>query len=232
MPLAVKKKTVQKKTVKKKWVAPDTKYVAQVLKKLDAVYPDADCELTWHNPLELLVAVILSAQCTDKRVNLVTPELFARYPTAKALAESEPGEVEALIRTTGFFRNKAKNIRAAAARIVSDFGGKVPKTMDELLTLPGAARKTANVVLGVAYGIAVGVVVDTHVMRLSQRLGLTAETTPEKIEQNLLQLLPQNRWVKFSHQLIWHGRRVCFARKPNCEGCTLNAICPSAFVAG
>ena len=145
---------------------------------------------------------------------MVTPELFARYPDAKSLAEADPTELEQIIRTTGFFRNKAKNIRAAAARMVSEFGGEVPKTMDDLLTLPGAARKTANVVLGTAYDIAVGVVVDTHVMRLSQRLGLTANTTPEKIEQDLMQILPQNVWVKFAHQLIWHGRRVCFARTP------------------
>lgn len=239
MPVTAKKKTVAKKkrvpapkTRAKKWVAPTSKYVAEVLAKIEAAYPDAVCELTYRNPLELLMAVILSAQCTDKRVNMVTPELFAKYPDAKSLAQAEPGDVEAIVRTTGFFRNKAKNIRAAASRIVSEYGGAVPKTMDELLTLPGAARKTANVVLGTAYGIAVGVVVDTHVMRLSQRLGLTKETTPEKIEEDLMRLLPQPVWVKFAHQLIWHGRRVCFARKPNCPGCTLNGICPSAFIAG
>ena len=237
MPVAAKKKiaiagTIKAVAKKKKWLPATGKYMSEVLQKLEAAYPDAECELTYRNPLELLVSVILSAQCTDKRVNLVTPELFAKYPDAKALAEAEPGDVEAIIRTTGFFRNKAKNIRAAAARIVSEFGGKVPKTMDELLTLPGAARKTANVVLGTAYGIAVGVVVDTHVMRLSQRLGLTQQSTPEKIEQDLMALLPQAMWVKFSHQMIWHGRRVCFARKPNCEACTLNGICPSAFIAG
>jgi len=211
------------------FLPPRLAYVKEVIAKLETLYPAADCELSYRNPRELLMAVILSAQCTDKRVNMVTPQLFERYPSAQALADADPSELEAIIRTTGFYRNKAKNIRAAAALIVSEFRGEVPKTMDELLTLPGAARKTANVVLGTAYGIAVGVVVDTHVMRLSQRLGLTAETTPEKIEEDLMKLLPQTVWVKFAHQMIWHGRRVCFARKPNCEGCTLNGICPSAF---
>jgi len=224
---SVKTKPAAKK--KKKFGPPRLAYVKEVIAKLETLYPAADCELSYRNPRELLMAVILSAQCTDKRVNMVTPQLFERYPSAQALADADPSELEAIIRTTGFYRNKAKNIRAAAALIVSEFRGEVPKTMDELLTLPGAARKTANVVLGTAYGIAVGVVVDTHVMRLSQRLGLTAETTPEKIEEDLMKLLPQTVWVKFAHQMIWHGRRVCFARKPNCEGCTLNGICPSAF---
>ncbi len=198
----------------------------EIIRRLQNEYPAAHCELNYADPFELLIATILSAQCTDARVNLVTAELFRKYRSPRELAEASPTEVESDIRSTGFYRNKAKNIIGASQRIVSDFGGKVPETMDELLTLPGVARKTANVVLGNAFGIAAGVVVDTHVSRLSQRLGLTKERTPEKIEKDLEKLVPQNDWIMFPHWLIFHGRRVCFARKPNCQACVLSDICP------
>jgi endonuclease-3 len=173
----------------------------------------------------LLVATILSAQCTDVRVNLVTPELFRRFPTPAAMAKATLTELEALIRTTGFFRNKAKSIQGAARKVVVEFGGQVPRTLAELITLPGAARKTANVVLGVAYGMAEGVVVDTHVFRIARRLGLAKGETPQKVEQELVRILPQSRWISFSHQLIHHGRQVCQARKPKCERCGLEQLC-------
>lgn len=202
--------------------------ITRILDLLDELYPDAHCELDFRNAYELLVAVILSAQCTDERVNKVTPALFQRYPDAAALLASDVAELEELIRSTGFFRNKAKNLRGAAKKIVEKFGGEVPRTMDDLLSLPGVARKTGNVVLGTAYGIPSGVVVDTHIGRLSQRLGMTREQDPVKIEQDLMELWPKERWIMSGHRLIWHGRRVCFARKPSCGTCTLAPHCPSA----
>jgi len=193
------------------------------------VYPDAHCELDFADPLQLLVATVLSAQCTDKRVNLVTVDLFRRYPAAADYAQASQEELEEVIRSTGFFRNKAKNLRALAAALVEKHGGQVPASMEALTALPGVGRKTANVVLGNAFGLNEGIVVDTHVSRLSQRLGLTQESTPEKIETDLLQLVPREDWANFSHWLIWHGRRRCTARKPDCAGCEVAALCPSAF---
>jgi endonuclease-3 len=203
-----------------------------ILAALQATYPDAHCELNYGNPLELLVATILSAQCTDKRVNLVTAELFKKYRTAADFAEAPLADLEAAVKTTGFFRNKAKNIQACCRQLVEAHGGEVPRTMEALIALAGAGRKTANVVLGNAFGINVGVVVDTHVARLSQRLGLTRETTPEKIELDLMKLVPQEQWALFSHWLIWHGRRRCDARKPDCAGCELQGLCPRTGVEG
>ena len=208
--------------------APATERIGAILQRLHAAYPNADCALVHTNAFELLVATILSAQCTDERVNKVTPALFARFPTPLAMAQADRAELEELIRSTGFFRNKAKNIQEASRRIVETFDGRVPDNMNDLLTLAGVARKTANVVLGTAYGIGVGVVVDTHVKRLSNRLGLTKVEDPEKIERDLMALVPQGDWVAFSHMLILHGRQVCDARKPKCAECTLNVLCPSA----
>ena len=205
----------------------DALRVGIILDELDRLYPDAHCELNYRSPFELLIAVILSAQCTDDRVNMITPTLFERFPTPKALAESSQEEVEQIIFSTGFYRNKAKNIRAAAKKLCEKFGGQVPQTMPDLLSLPGVARKTANVVLGTAFGIPSGVVVDTHIGRLSQRLGMTREEDPEKIERDLQAQWPQARWIMSAHRLIWHGRRVCFARKPSCATCTLRPVCPS-----
>jgi endonuclease III len=202
--------------------------IAEILRRLEAAYPNAECALHHRNAWELLVATILSAQCTDARVNMVTPELFRKFPTPKAMAEASLPAIEEEIRSTGFYHNKAKSISGAAKKIVGDFGGKVPKTMAELLTVPGAARKTANVVLGVAYNIAEGVVVDTHVLRLSNRLGLTKETDPKKVEQDLMKIIPKDHWIQFSHELIHHGRQVCIARKPRCVDCTLETLCHSA----
>jgi endonuclease-3 len=199
-----------------------------VVATLSRVYPDAHCELDYRNPLELLVATILSAQCTDKRVNLVTKELFRVCRTAADYVAMPPEQLEEIVKTTGFFRAKARNIRACCAALVERYGGKVPRTMEELHALSGVGRKTANVVLGNAFGINVGVVVDTHVQRLSTRLGLTKQTTPEKIEQDLMKLIPRDSWTLFSHWLIWHGRRRCAARKPDCAGCEIAALCPSA----
>ncbi|MGN6368894.1 MAG: endonuclease III [Phycisphaerae bacterium] len=195
-----------------------------VLKK---TYPTAHCALDHRNAFELLVATILSAQCTDARVNMVTPVLFKKYPTAEALAKSSKGDVEKIIQSTGFFRAKAKSIRATAADIVEKHGGKVPQSMEELTELRGVGRKTANVVLGNAFGQNVGVVVDTHVSRLSQRLGLTGNTDPVKIEQDLIKLVPQEEWTLLSHLLIFHGRQICVARKPRCEACPVLADCPT-----
>jgi endonuclease-3 len=202
--------------------------VQAILKGLDAAYPKATCALVHENPFQLLIATILSAQCTDAVVNIVTKTLFAKYPTPNDLAYADPAEIEQEIRPTGFFRNKTKSIIAASKKLVEEFGGEVPRTMEQLLTLPGAARKTANVVLGTAFGIAVGVVVDTHVQRLSNRLDLTKNEDPKKIEQDLMRILPPDRWIRFSHQLIWHGRRVCVARKPRCIDCNLEKICYSS----
>lgn len=196
-----------------------------------ARYPDAHCELDFRNPFELLVATILSAQTTDRRVNMVTPALFARYPDAAALAMAPQDDVEDIVRSTGFFRSKARNIIAMAGALVDRHAGLVPKDMDALVTLPGVGRKTANVVLGNAWGINVGVVVDTHVARVGARLGLTSMEDPVKIEQDLMALFPRERWTLLSHLLIWHGRRTCEARKPRCAECPLNTICPSAFIA-
>jgi endonuclease-3 len=203
------------------------KRTAEIIRELRRLYPDAKCALDHHNAFELLIATILSAQTTDVRVNMVTPALFKRYPDAQALAKSEQADVEKMIQTTGFFRSKAKSIRAAAADIVSKHGGKVPSTMDELTELRGVGRKTANVVLGNAFSQNVGVVVDTHVGRLSVRLGLTKQTDPVKVEQDLMKLVPQEDWTIFSHLLIFHGRQICIARRPKCEQCTLLKLCPT-----
>ncbi len=201
--------------------------VAAILDALAKAYPNAECALQHRNPWELLVATILSAQCTDARVNMVTPALFKRFPTPTDFAHAPIVEIEELIRSTGFYHNKAKSLKGAAETLMAEFKGKVPQTMEELLTLPGVARKTGNVVLGVAYGKAVGVVVDTHVQRLSQRLELTRETEPVKIEKDLMKLIPQDRWIAFSHEMIHHGRQVCIARKPKCVDCTLEPLCSS-----
>jgi endonuclease-3 len=205
----------------------DPSHVRAILQKLDEAYPAATCALTHHNAFQLLIATILSAQCTDERVNQVTPKLFAKYPKPTDFAYANPAELEQQIRPTGFFRNKTKSIMGASKKIVEDFHGEVPKTMEEILTLPGVARKTANVVLGTAFGIASGIVVDTHVQRLAGRLDLTKNTDPKKIEQDLMQVIPHDKWILFSHQLIWHGRRVCQARKPRCIECNLERICHS-----
>jgi endonuclease III len=199
--------------------------VREILQKLDEAYPNVTCALEHHTPFQLLIATILSAQCTDERVNQVTKTLFAKYRTPKDFAYANPAELEQDIRPTGFFRNKTKSIIGAGKRIVEAFGGEVPRTMDELLTLPGVARKTANVVLGTAFGIAVGVVVDTHVIRLTKRLDLSHNANPKKIEQDLMQAIPREKWILISHQLIWHGRKVCRARKPNCAECNLEHLC-------
>lgn len=203
------------------------KRVAAILKKLDEAYPNAICELNHESPLQLLISTILSAQCTDVRVNQVAKSLYKKYPTLESFAYATPSELEADIRPTGFFRNKTKSVMGASKMLLENFGGTVPRSMDEMLTLPGVARKTANVVLGTAYGIPSGVVVDTHVQRISQRLDLTRNEEPKKIEQDLIAILPQAKWIKFSHQIIWHGRRVCIARKPKCMECNLERICYS-----
>ena len=189
------------------------------------MYPDVTCALTHHNPWQLLVATILSAQCTDKRVNEVTPGLFAKYPTPADFAATRPEALANDIRSTGFFNNKAKSIVGAAKRVMSEFGGQVPRTMEELLTVPGAARKTANVVLGTAYGIAAGIVVDTHVTRVSRRLDLTRQSDPVKIERDLMKIIPEKKWILFSHQIIHHGRALCTARNPRCAECLIEPIC-------
>ena len=204
--------------------------VAQLLEIWPEVYPDAHCELDFKNPLELLIATILSAQCTDKRVNMVTPALFKKYRTAADYAKAPQPELESAIRSTGFFRNKAKSIRAATSTINQKFGGKVPDSMEELRELPGVGRKTANVVLGNAFGKNEGIVVDTHVARLSQRLGLTKQKDAEKIERDLIKLVPREHWTNWSHWLIWHGRRRCYARKPDCAHCEVFRLCPSGKI--
>ena len=199
--------------------------VSEILKRLDQLYPDVTCALTHKDPWELLVATILSAQSTDVRVNMVTPELFKKYPTVQDVAKLEPQQLEADIRSTGFFRNKSKSVVGAARRVVNEYGGKVPQTMEDLLTLPGVARKTANVVLGTWFKKAEGLVVDTHVHRISRRLELTKNDDPKKIEQDLMAVVPREKWILFSHQVIWHGRRLCFARSPKCVDCPLEDIC-------
>lgn len=205
----------------------DPQRVAAILGKLEEAYPDATCELKYENAFQLLISTILSAQCTDVRVNQVTETLYKKYPNAKAFAYATPSELEQEIRPTGFFRNKTKSVMGASKTILEKFGGEVPRTMDDILTLPGVARKTANVVLGTAYGIPSGIVVDTHVQRIANRLDLTRNEDPKKIEQDLMQVIPQERWIKFSHQIIWHGRRVCQARKPKCIECNLESLCYS-----
>jgi endonuclease III len=237
MPAIKKKKASKKAGAAVKPAKPKTKKVsgnginpkrvAAILAKLDEAYPAATCELQHENAFQLLIATILSAQCTDVRVNEVTKELFKKYTKPEAFAYANPSELETEIRPTGFFRNKTKSIMAASKDIVEKFAGQVPRTMEEMLTLPGVARKTANVVLGTAYGIASGVVVDTHVIRLSQRLDLTHHDEPKKIEQDLMVVIPKEKWIIFAHQLIWHGRRVCVARKPRCIDCNLEKICYS-----
>jgi endonuclease III len=204
-------------------IAPER--VSEILKRLDVLYPDVTCALTHSSAWELLVATILSAQSTDVNVNRVTPELFRKYPTVQDLAALTPEQLEPDVRSTGFFRNKSKSVVGAAKKVVSDFGGQVPDEMDKLLTLPGVARKTANVVLGSWFKKADGVVVDTHVHRISRRLELTKQEEPQKIEQDLMKIIPREKWILFSHQIIWHGRKICYARKPNCAGCSLENIC-------
>ena len=208
--------------------------VEQLLDRLKAAHPDAVCALTHEDAFQLLVATILSAQCTDARVNMVTPGLFAKYPDAEAMSGASQEELETIIRSTGFYRNKSKSLRGASQRIVVAFGGAVPRTMDELLSLPGVARKTANVVLGTGYGIADGIVVDTHVARLSRRLGLSRGKSAEEIEQDLMRIVPREEWILLAHLLIFHGRRICEARKPKCDICPVATLCPSApyFLAG
>jgi endonuclease-3 len=201
----------------------------QVRAALAQLYPDAQCALKHDSPLQLLVATILSAQCTDVRVNMVTPALFARFPNAEAFAKANIKQLEKMIQSTGFFRNKAKNIKECCKKIVSEHGGEVPCTLVELVKLPGIGRKTANVVLGNVFDVP-GITVDTHVLRLSRRLGLTKHTNPEKVERDLMELVPEAEWTVFSHRLIFHGRQVCFARKPNCEGCLMNSFCPKIGV--
>jgi endonuclease III len=207
-------------------LAPDR--IAEILKRLDQLYPDVTCALTHTSAWELLVATILSAQSTDVNVNRVTPELFRRYPTVEAFAALTPEQLEPDVRSTGFFRNKSKSVVGAAKKIVADFGGQVPLNMDDLLSLPGVARKTANVVLGSWFKIAEGIVVDTHVHRISRRLELTTNTDPQKIEQDLMRIIPREKWILFAHQIIWHGRKLCIARKPKCVDCPLEDICHAA----
>ncbi len=203
----------------------EPKRVAAILAKLDEAYGNATCELKHENAFQLLISTILSAQCTDVRVNQVAETLYKKYPDAKAFAYATPSELEQDIRPTGFFRNKTKSVMGASKAILEKFGGQVPRTMEEILTLPGVARKTGNVVLGTAYGIASGVVVDTHVLRLSNRLDLSRNEDPKKVEQDLMKIIPQDKWIQFSHQLIWHGRRVCHARKPKCIECNMESLC-------
>jgi endonuclease-3 len=223
--VAVTKAT--RKPARGKW-PPEPKRVRSILDGLEELYPDVDCELDRETPFQLLCATILSAQCTDERVNRVTPALFKRYPDARAMARAELPDLEELIRSTGFFRQKAKSLRGAAQALLAAHAGEIPRTLDQLTALPGVARKTASVVLGTAFGLAEGIVVDTHVQRLAMRLGLTRATDVRKIEDDLMRIIPNDRWIRFSHQLIWHGRRVCFARKPACDTCTLAPFCPSA----
>jgi endonuclease-3 len=204
--------------------------VRAIIAELRRLYPDARSSLNFTNPLELLIATQLSAQCTDERVNIVTADLFKKYRSVEDYATVSQEELEQDIRSTGFYRNKAKNIRAASQRIITNYGGEVPRTMEDLLTLPGVARKTANVVLGNAFGIVVGFVVDTHIGRLARRFGWTTNDDPVKVEQDLMKLIPQQDWLDLSHLMIYHGRAVCLARKPLCEKCTLAKLCPSAFL--
>ncbi|HJY87223.1 MAG TPA: endonuclease III [Candidatus Acidoferrales bacterium] len=225
--MAQKKAKPKRATRDGKLRSTDPKRVRAILEKLDEAYPAATCALQHSNPFQLLIATILSAQCTDERVNQVTRTLFQKYPSPEAFAYANPRELQEEIRPTGFFRNKTKSIIGASKKIVEEFGGQVPRTMEELLKLPGVARKTANVVLGTAYGIPSGIVVDTHVLRLARRLDVTRNKDPKKVEQDLLRIIPQEKWILFAHQLIWHGRRVCQARKPRCQECNLERLCYS-----
>ncbi|HEV8414204.1 MAG TPA: endonuclease III [Bryobacteraceae bacterium] len=215
------------RAVKPKTAAERAARVKKILTILDQMYPGVTCALHHSNPWELLVATILSAQCTDKRVNMVTPGLFRKYPTIQDFAAAKPEELAQDIRSTGFFNNKAKSVVGAARKILADFQGEIPRDIDKLLTVPGAARKTANVVLGTAFGIASGVVVDTHVQRISRRLDLTRETEPVKIEKDLMKIIPKEKWILFSHQIIHHGRALCIARNPRCAECKLEPLCYS-----
>ncbi|MDP9268183.1 MAG: endonuclease III [Acidobacteriota bacterium] len=221
-----RKKSVPRGQVK--FTPPEPKRVAEILRRLDLAYPEVTCALTHRSAWELLVATILSAQCTDARVNLVTPVIFKKYPTPQDFARLKPEELEPDIRSTGFFRNKSRSIVGAAKKIVQSYGGQVPQTMEELLEVPGAARKTANVVLGTWFKKAVGVVVDTHVHRISRRLELTSNDDPKSIEQDLMRVIPQHKWIDFSHQIIHHGRALCVARRPKCAECPLENICHAA----
>lgn len=210
----------------KKWKKPDQARVDAILAGLQDLYPDATCALHFNSAWELLVATILSAQCTDERVNMVTPDFFMRWPTVQDVAKADIATIEEVVRSTGFFRNKAKNISGAAKALVEQYGGELPAELDKLVKLPGVGRKTANVVLGNAFGVP-GITVDTHVKRLSTLLELTNQTDPDKIERQLMEIIPQERWTMFSHQMIWHGRRVCIARRPKCPECALLPSCPN-----
>lgn len=223
MPRAAASSTARPKTADER-----RKRVQAILRRLDRAYPNVECALVHSSAWELLAATILSAQCTDKRVNMVTPALFSRYPTVRDLAAARQEEVEELVKTTGFFRNKARSLIGAARGIVDEFGGEVPDRVEDLLLLPGVARKTANVVLGTWFGKATGVVVDTHVQRIARRLDLTGSDDPKKIERDLMEEIPRKRWIAFSHQIIWHGRLVCVARKPRCGECSLADLCYAA----
>ena len=228
---ATGKTTTRKKTSRKRRLPPpDPGRVTEILARLAANDPSPECALDHANPFELTAATILSAQCTDERVNLTTPALFARFPDAASMAAASQEDVEELIRSTGFFRNKAKNLRGMAARVTEVYGGEIPRDMDALLTLPGVARKTANVVRGVCWRLADGVVVDTHVGRISRRWGFTAETDPVKVERALIELVPQDQWIDYSHRVIRFGRRICDARKPRCDTCELADLCPRVGV--
>lgn len=224
---AARPRTARSRIARPRTVAERKARVQQILRRLDEAYPDVRCALQHRDAWQLLVATILSAQCTDKRVNMVTPGLFQKYPTIEDFAAVRQEVLEQDIRSTGFFRNKAKSLIGAARAILSDFGGRVPETMEQMLRLPGVARKTANVVLGTAFGKATGVVVDTHVQRIAFRLDLTRQADPKKIEQDLMEAIPQDRWILFSHQIIHHGRQVCSARKPACARCSLESVCYS-----
>jgi endonuclease-3 len=234
VPKTAKRKSASRKTAAQgsssraaqaKGAGTNPQRVRAILQKLDEAYPDVTCALEHENPFQLLISTILSAQCTDVRVNQVAKRLYVRYSAPKDFAYADPKNLEEDIRPTGFFRNKTKSIMGASKKIVEEFGGEVPRTMEQLLTLPGVARKTANVVLGTAFGIASGIVVDTHVMRLSERLDLSHNTDPKKIEHDLMEVIPRGKWILFSHQLIWHGRKVCQARKPHCAECNLERLC-------
>jgi len=229
LPIIVTKAVTKatRRPAKARW-PPDPRRVRSILDGLEDLYPDVDCELARETPFQLLCATILSAQCTDERVNQVTPALFRKYPDPSAMARAPLPALEKLIKSTGFFRQKAKNLKGAAQALLADHQGEIPRTLDELTRLPGVARKTASVVLGTAFGLSEGIVVDTHVQRLAMRLGLTRAADVKKIEQDLMQVIPKDHWIRFAHQLIWHGRRVCFARKPSCPQCTLAPFCPSA----
>jgi endonuclease III len=227
VPTPVHSVTPPKKVPKPKTATERKARVDRILSELDTIFPKASCALTHKNPWQLLAATILSAQCTDERVNKVTPELFKKYPTIEAMANASQDEVATEIRSTGFFNNKARSLIGAAKTILADYKGQVPRSMEELLKVPGAARKTANVVLGTAYGIPVGVVVDTHVQRISQRLDLTKNNEPVKIEQDLMKIVPQDRWILFAHQIIHFGRQICVAHKPRCASCPLDPVCYS-----